>query len=65
MHFSYNYDIQLNVSFSTFAHELSKASKEKGMEMTNTPAKFDYIRHDEDLEMWSDYFKKRLMIFNY
>ena len=46
--------------FSTFAHELSKASREKGMEMTERPAKVYYIRHDEDLETVVRLFKEKI-----
>ena len=46
--------------FSTFAHELSKASREKGMEMTDRPAKVYYIRHDEDLETVVRLFQEKI-----
>ena len=46
--------------FSTFAHELSKASREKGMEMTERPAKVYYIRHDEDLETVVRLFQEKI-----
>ena len=46
--------------FSTFAHELSKASRKKGMEMTDRPAKVYYIRHDEDLETVVRLFQEKI-----
>ena len=45
---------------STFAHELSKASREKGMEMNERPAKVYYIRHDEDLETVVRLFQEKI-----